>query len=171
MFIKSYGLFWSAHEIEWNPGQGNKGEFQLLGRRGVHSSKLEMADFMRQQGIYILYGNYGPYYVGLTKKQGLGKRLKQHLTDQHADKWDRFSWFGFCQLLKPDSTGLRPLKALPEVQMSDPMKSIGDVEALLIKAMGTQNVQDMKFAGADEWTQVEYDEVEKYLKRVQGAKG
>ncbi len=100
MLIKSFGLFWSGTEVNWNPGQGAKAAFRLLGRQGSNLPGLRVADFRYQQGIYILYGNYGPYYVGLTRKQGLGKRLKDHLLDHHQDKWDRFSWFGFCSVLK-----------------------------------------------------------------------
>ena len=170
MLIKGYGLFWSATEIDWYPGNGAKGAFRLLGRRGAQAANLELADFRGQQGIYILYGNFGPYYVGLTKKQGLGKRLKDHLEDQHAGKWDRFSWFGFCDLLKPDKvTGLRPLKPLPEVQLGTPNNAIGDIEALLIKAMGLTNIRKMNFHRAQEWTQVEEKNVSKYLARASKA--
>jgi hypothetical protein len=94
MFIKNFGLFWRADEIDWAPGKGSKGVFRLLGRRGINNPGLRLADFRYQKGIYILYGNHGPYYVGLTKRRGLGQRLKEHLADQHAGQWDRFSWFG-----------------------------------------------------------------------------
>ena len=114
VFIKSFGLFWRADEVDWNPGKGAKGAFRLLGHRGVNLPGLRVADFRYQQGIYILHGNHGPYYVGLTKKQGLGKRLKDHLTDDHADMWDRSSWFGFCSVLKgKDDGGLCKLKHAP----------------------------------------------------------
>jgi len=167
MLIKSYGLFWSANEIDWFPGNGTKGAFRLLGRRGVKTANLELADFRDQQGIYILYGNFGPYYVGLTRKQGLGKRLQDHLGDQHADKWDRFSWFGFRDLLKASkTTGLRPLKALPEVQLGTPTNAIGDIEALLIKAMGLTNIRQMNFHRAEEWTQVQEKDAERTLNRA-----
>lgn len=167
MLIRSYGLFWRASEIDWNPGQGAKGAFRLLGRQGVYNPGLRLADFMHQQGIYILYGNYGPHYVGLTRKQGLGKRLKQHLTDNLADRWDRFSWFGFCETLKSDpKTGIRPLKALPELAVGSPNHAIADMEALLIKAIGPSNFADMNFQKATEWMQVESHEVEHYLAKA-----
>jgi len=166
VLIQSYGLFWKANEIDWFPGNGNRG-FRLLGRRGSHAANLELADFRSQRGIYILYGNRGAHYVGLCRRQGLGARLKQHLSDKHEDKWDRFSWFGFCALLKKrDKDGLLPLKALPQVQLGAPEKAIADLEALLIKAMGLSNVADMKFQSAHEWTQVEEGEVEKFLEKA-----
>ena len=88
MLIQNYGLFWKVNEIDWFPGGGSRG-FRLLGRRGSRSANLELADFRNQKGIYILYGNRGPHYVGLCRKQGLGTRLKQHLSDKHEGKWDR----------------------------------------------------------------------------------
>lgn len=167
MLIRSFGLFWRASEVNWNPGNGARGAFRLLGRRGSNLPGLRLADFRHQQGIYILYGNFGPHYVGLTRKQGLGKRLKDHLTDKHQGLWDRFSWFGFCSHLKPDrKTGLCPLKALPELSLGAPSKAIADLEALLIKSMGLSNVSDMKFQSAREWLQVQSHEVEHYVGKV-----
>jgi hypothetical protein len=95
MRVTSYGLFWREDEIDWHPGAGYKDSFRLLGRIGSNRGKIRMVDFRHQQGIYILYDNYGPSYVGLTRNQGLGRRLKDHKSDHLADKWDRFSWFGF----------------------------------------------------------------------------
>ena len=168
MLIQNYGLFWKVNEIDWFPGNGSRG-FRLLGRRGSQAANLELADFRDQKGIYILYGNRGPHYVGLCRKQGLGTRLKQHRSDKHEGHWDRFSWFGFRALLKTrdKTTGLLTLRKLPQVQFGTPTKAIADLEALLIKAMGLSNVADMKFQRALEWTQVEEDDVPKFLQRAQ----
>lgn len=167
MLIRSYGLFWRAAEIDWNPGQGMKGAFRLLGRSGMNLPGLRIADFRYQQGIYILYGNYGPYYVGLTRKQGLGKRLKDHLTDSHADLWDRFSWFGFQSVLRlRGQDGICKLRKLSKVSLGKTHKEIGDIEALLIRAMGLNNISKMNFASAEEWVQVEANEIQKYLQKV-----
>ena len=43
----------------------------------------------KKQGIYALYKGKELYYVGLASWMSL--RLKQHLNDRHAGKWDRFS--------------------------------------------------------------------------------
>lgn len=167
MLIKSYGLFWRSDEVDWNPGKGNKGSFRLLGRRGTNSPGIIAADFRHQQGIYLLYGNHGPYYVGLTKMQGLGKRLRDHLSDHHSDNWDRFSWFGFRRVLaKKDDEGLCQLADLANFSLTDPKKVIGDVEALLIKAMGLSNIAQMKFESAEEWTQIKEHEVKHFLKKI-----
>lgn len=74
MKVKSYGLFWRRNEIEWYPGAGVAHSFRLLGRIGATKKTIKVADFRHQQGIYILYDEYGPSCVGLTQKQGLGKR-------------------------------------------------------------------------------------------------
>jgi hypothetical protein len=59
MIIHAYGLFWRQDEVLWYPGAGTKNGFRMLGRRGVKSTVLELADFRKQTGIYILYGDYG----------------------------------------------------------------------------------------------------------------
>jgi hypothetical protein len=43
----------------------------------------------RRNGIYALYKGEALYYVGLASN--LKGRVKQHLSDRHAHKWDRFS--------------------------------------------------------------------------------
>lgn len=167
MLIKSYGLFWRASEVDWNPGKGARNAFRLLGRRGANRPRLRVCDFRYQQGIYILYGNFGPHYVGLTRKQGLGKRLKDHLSDEHGDLWDRFSWFGFRPVLKSkEDDGTRRLRAMAEVSFGKSSKAIGDIEALLIKAMGLSNLSDMNFENATEWLQIEEHEVGHYLSKL-----
>jgi hypothetical protein len=167
MMITSYGLFWRADEINWRPGRGTSG-FRLLGRRGVNRPGIEVTDFRQQRGLYVLYGNYGPYYVGLTQKQDLGRRLKQHLSDHHDGHWDRFSWFGFRRVLKgANSDGTQKLAELAEVSLGSPQNMIKDMEALLIKALGCEsNLNKMNFTKGREWTQVRAHEAVHYLGRV-----
>jgi hypothetical protein len=168
MKITSFGLFWRESEIDWNPGSGNRDSFRLLGRIGANSSTLRICDFRRQEGIYILYDDYGPYYVGLTRALGLGQRLKNHTADRHAGKWDRFSWFGFRSISeKPDKTGVRFLEAGVDQVTSSKYTTIGDLEALLIAAIGAKsNRSKMKFADAHQWIQIDYDDFDKYLRRL-----
>ncbi|MFC0202919.1 GIY-YIG nuclease family protein [Novosphingobium soli] len=166
MRITSYGLFWKADEIEWAPGAGYKDSFRLLGRVGMNRGKLQVADFRHQQGIYILYDDYGANYVGLSRT-GLGKRLRDHTEDKHAGKWDRFSWFGFRPLGGAGSNGVFQLGQTKEEVSENAHATIGDLEALLIKAMGTRNNSvSMRFKDAVEWKQVDWDDIEKYLLRV-----
>lgn len=168
MRVTSYGLFWREAEIDWHPGQGSKDSFHLLGRLGANSGHVKVADFRMQQGIYILYDDYGPTYVGLTRDQGLGKRLKDHQFDHLAGKWDRFSWFGFRPVTKQkDGRGRLMLGNLDGDLKDDSWTTIGDLEALLIRAIGPRrNRKIMRFAHANEWIQIDYDDVEKYSERA-----
>ncbi|MGM0662262.1 MAG: GIY-YIG nuclease family protein, partial [Pseudomonadota bacterium] len=91
----------------------------------------------RRRSSYILYDEYGPCYVGLTSSQGLGKRLKDHLDDKLAGKWDRFSWFGFRPIGKPSQkSGILELNQPPEDLTDNTSTTIGDLEALLIRSIG-----------------------------------
>jgi len=170
MFITSYGLFWSRSEVNWHPGKGARNKFRLLGHVGETAKTLRVVDFLNQKGIYILYNGHGPYYVGITKEKGFGLRLKDHCRNQHADKWDRFSWFGFCAVQKgkdENDERLYKLKAkLALAKFGSPSETITDTEALLIRAMGLWNVNKTKFKKATEWLQVRASEVDKYLGRL-----
>lgn len=170
MLIHAYGLFWRNDEVLWQPGRGSRPGFQLLGRRGKNISTLQLTDFRSQHGIYVMYNEWGSYYVGLALTGTIGRRLRAHsIRDAHQGKWDRFSWFGFDRvLLSHDPEGLQRLKRMPISQQVDPGKILRDVEALLIHVMPSVNKRNERFASAKEWKQVRLDEREHYLKRVRG---
>lgn len=168
MLIKAYGLFWRADEIDWRPGRGNP--FRLVGRNTVDRRRLLLADMRSQSGIYILYSDHGPYYVGLVGKERLGPRLRDHhLKDHHRGEWNRFSWFGFRKvLMRKDSDGFCQLKDLAFRSHGEPAKEIADIEALLILALGlTSNRSRMRFRSAQRWAQVKDAEVDALLARFQ----
>src|SRR5713226_3354851 len=133
--ITSYGLFWDLDETEWLYRDRGKRRGRLLGRLRKKGAGLWLhsADFWSQSGIYVLYGNYGPYYVGVSKE--LGKRIHDHVRDQHTGKWDRFSWFGFREVLadRDADSFLRLGKAerYATVKLS---KARADIEAILFRA-------------------------------------
>ena len=158
MQVVNYGLFWRADEIEWSPGKGVRQEFRLLGRIGERRGTLRVADFRRQQGIYILYDEYGPAYVGLARGDRLGARLLEHRRDHLAGKWDRFSWFGFNPVGDlADQEGVLALDQPARSEEDEDLTTIGDLEALLIAAIGPKlNRVKMRFASAEKWEQVEY---------------
>ncbi len=166
--IHAFGLFREIDEINWFPGKGKKGEFRLLGRQKQNAGAIQMADFRGQRGIYILYNNHGTYYAGLTRRQTLGIRLRQHLQDEHKGNWVRFCWFGFKQVLKKkDKSGLRLLKPkMPAKKSIDPHTAIKEMEALLVKAMALSNRADSKFVAAEEWQQVKRIERDKLLAKL-----
>lgn len=168
MLIQAYGLFWRADEVEWLPGRGVKGEFRLLGRRGANRGTLRVADMRNQVGLYVLHDDWGVYYVGLTLEQSLGTRIRQHLDDRHSDLWDRFSWFGFKQILRRrDAEGLCELKPLASQTVGSPTDAVRDMEALLIQLHNPRgNRSKMTFRRADEWTQILWDQRSMYLERL-----
>jgi hypothetical protein len=131
---------------------------------------LQVCDFRAQRGIYVLYDDYGPYYVGLSRDQDIGNRLRTHRRDHHANKWDRFSWFGFRPVLTSSfGDGTRKLGKVPQRLLTESKWTIGDIEALLIQSLGTQgrgNRQEMRFAAARRWTQVMRHEIDGYLRKV-----
>lgn len=163
--IQAYGLFWRRDEIDWQPGKGND-IWRLYGRRGANRGTLQAADFREQRGIYILYGNYGPHYVGLTIEKGLGRRLKDHVKDKHKHEWDRFSWFGFSRVLKTRKDRLQKLGRMPANRFVGLQIMIRDTEALLIRSMALKNVNKMNFRVAERWEQVKRHEIPKFEKRL-----
>ncbi|PKN53528.1 MAG: hypothetical protein CVU55_02585 [Deltaproteobacteria bacterium HGW-Deltaproteobacteria-13] len=75
--------------------RSNKG--QLVNQ---HLEKIDWSvfekyqDFLKeyikgQHGVYALYNKNNLYYVGLASN--LRNRLKKHLSDRHAGRWDKFS--------------------------------------------------------------------------------
>ncbi|WP_040305947.1 GIY-YIG nuclease family protein [Ahrensia sp. R2A130] len=168
MKITSFGLFWREDEIDWNPGKGIRNSFRLLGKIGSNRGTIRVTDFRFQQGIYILYDEYGPTYVGLTRSQGLGKRLKDHLSDHLAGKWDRFSWFGFHPIAEADPKNGIFMLSKPEEELTDNTHTtIGDLEALIIRTVGPKrNTAYPKFQDAEQWEQIYHHDIEYYLKRL-----
>jgi hypothetical protein len=85
--IKNIGLFWHRDKVCWE-------KKQLSGRLKSARRKNTIA-FWDQKGIYALYDySYNLVYVGQTIKEGLGARLKKHLSNDLAGRWELFSWFG-----------------------------------------------------------------------------
>jgi hypothetical protein len=63
-------------------------------------------DFVkRRHGVYALFHHGNVYYVGLASN--LRSRLRSHLEDRHANRWDSFSVY-----LTIDKVNLRPLESL-----------------------------------------------------------
>ncbi|MBI4832167.1 MAG: GIY-YIG nuclease family protein [Candidatus Lindowbacteria bacterium] len=93
MIIRAYGLYWNPDTVDWGvPGQQNKG--MLTGTfKNARGKKIE-TDIWDQRGIYCLYKEFRLIYVGKAFRQSLGKRLRDHLADRFAGRWDGFSWFG-----------------------------------------------------------------------------
>jgi hypothetical protein len=89
--IKSYGEFWNPDVVQWGRrGRGNRGA--LLGEVKRDNKSMQI-DFWNCKGIYVLYDSFSAIYVGKTVDRAMGKRIRDHLTDRHAGRWDMFSWY------------------------------------------------------------------------------
>ena len=175
-FIRSYGMFWDAAEVDWR-GEETRPHKELLGRIGQRNPRLQVANFWKQRGIYVLYNDHGPYYVGKTVGGGmtLGKRLSQHYLGLHGSphrgKLTRFSWFGWHGTLKStDERGLQNLRALPKKLLTDSTHTVHDIESLLICTLGTihvGNAREEAFTAAARWEQIWHHERDHYLTKVE----
>jgi len=93
--IKFYGTFWNPDTVDWGKrGRGNKGK--LTGK--VKPNRMHI-DFWEARGIYVLHDNFKAIYVGQTMDP-LGGRLRDHLSDRLAGRWDMFSWFSISAIRK-----------------------------------------------------------------------
>lgn len=145
MLIHNYGLFWRREDIHWGaPGNStNPGHLQGVPAKNTTAQPV---DFAEQQGVYALYDDsFALVYVGqagANDQQRLLGRLRNHRSDQIADRWTKFSWFG----VRPVNTASRTLRA--EKTTAHP--TVGDVlnhtEAILIAvAEPRHNLQGGRF--------------------------
>jgi hypothetical protein len=125
--ITTVGLFWHADSVFWG-SQKNPGS--LLGRP-AKKRKEAPTDFRDQIGIYVLYADYSIVYVGQTGSGGqkLLYRLRQHRSDDLAERWNRFSWFGVRRVLGGGTLSKEKSAFHPSLQTV-----LNHVEAVLIHA-------------------------------------
>lgn len=113
----------------------------------------------------MLYDDHGAYYAGLARGAGgIGGRLKNHRADDHAGRWQRFSWYSFDAVSKrhDNSTGLHMVTRRDKPVPANDEAVIRELEALLITVLGTRGQRRMKFQSADQWAQVgrfDYDDL------------
>ena len=67
-------------------GAGNKGT--LIGKIKPSNKHI---DFWEARGVYVLHDNFKAIYVGKAFGTSLGKRVRDHLSDRLAGRWDMFS--------------------------------------------------------------------------------
>ncbi len=176
--ITSFGLFWRRDDVIWTRDKlSNDDElegpfkFLMIGKIGEKKPKLRMCDFRFQQGIYILYHEYGPVYVGLASRRNngdaLGQRLKEHTTDDHRDTWSRFSWFGFDPVQDGSSDVVCRVNTSEENVIEEDTaisSTIRDTEALIMHIIMPQNNRSSitRFKTGREWFQAQRYEISKY---------
>jgi hypothetical protein len=56
---------------------------------------------------------------------------------------------------------------MPLSKSTSPENMISDLEAMLIRSMALQNINQMNFVNAKEWTQIKRSELDKYAKRLE----
>ena len=138
--IKAYGEFWNPNAVNWGDS------WRLMGhiRRAKRSGEVNVYE---QRGIYVLYKEYEPVYVGKALRQSIGYRLQSHRKSiRKGPRWDTFSWFGLCEIADN-----MKLKGLPKSnKLTSPTDSfIGTLEALLITIVSPKlNSRRERFRGA-----------------------
>jgi hypothetical protein len=89
-------MYWNPEVVDWGtPGAGNQGT--LIGKVKLNDSTFRI-DFWNAYGIYALHNEFTVCYVGKAAETPLGLRLRNHLTDRHAGRWDMFSWFSLSKI-------------------------------------------------------------------------
>ena len=117
--VKSYGEFWNPDAVNW------QGEC-LLGQWGAWNEH-NRNNFWKAKGIYVLYREFKPLYVGkaLADSSGVGKRLCDHLTDRLVGRWDMFSWYSLSQPSKTsDGVNLAGGRHLSTKQMVETLEAL-----------------------------------------------
>jgi len=128
--IANMGLFWARDKVRWK-GNAGIGPARLAGIRRWAKKRGEV-NFWPQTGIYALYADYRLVYVGqagLSDQSCLGNRLKQHLTDDLAGRWDMFSWFGLQKIKSTDNK----VRARAQVNLSSRSHLANVLEGIVIE--------------------------------------
>ncbi|MCY4488199.1 MAG: GIY-YIG nuclease family protein [Deltaproteobacteria bacterium] len=152
MLIRAYGLHWKRDDVFWGK-QKNPG--RLLGKAQKRKADV---DFRDQRGIYALYDDrYNLVYVGQAgkatretpKPKMLFDRLKDHRSDNLAERWTIFSWFGTRGV--QDDNSLSPLR--DEIG-SNPQTVLDHMEGLILAtADPPKNLRGPNFGGAVRYEQ------------------
>ncbi|MBN9615803.1 MAG: hypothetical protein J0G35_09550 [Acidobacteriales bacterium] len=134
--IRRYGEFWNPDLVNWRRGKC------LLGKESKSKKSLDI-NVWNEKGVYVLYKEYLPVYVGKAFKQSIGRRLQLHRDSRRkGPRWDSFSWFGIEDELQKS------------VKISDAEALIETLEALLIVVIDPRlNSRREKLKGATHFLQ------------------
>jgi hypothetical protein len=125
LLIRAYGSFWNPDIVNWGKaGRGNAG--QLSGKVKINGQSHTI-DFWEAIGIYVLHDQFQPVYVGKAIGTCLGPRLRHHLSDRFAGRWDMFSWYSLSTI-NTTNPGLRD----PGTRQVNPKTLVDTLEALAI---------------------------------------
>lgn len=154
--IENYGLFWSRDGVHWNFGRGGRGAYRgNLKGEIIRNRNAEVVDFREQVGIYCLYdNNFNLLYVG---QAGFGNatlfdRLKSHTSNELAERWTKFSWFGLKPVLLAEQDAHR-LGAVPQnqIEVGQVLNSLEGI--LIVGAEPPLNRQGPRFGEAQKFAQ------------------
>ncbi|NCT75110.1 MAG: hypothetical protein GXC78_11305 [Chitinophagaceae bacterium] len=99
MLIRAFGQYWNPEIIEWGRrGPNNKGK--LLGDIKFSDGGIFSIDFWEAKGVYVLFDRFKAIYVGKALESSIGFRLRSHLSDRLAGRWDMFSFFSVSTVNK-----------------------------------------------------------------------
>jgi hypothetical protein len=102
--IRAYGEFWRKEMLNLQEREDH-GQARLPGKISIRG-KVKDVDVWKQEGIYVLFSDYRPVYVGQASGVHMGLRLRDHLHDRHAGRWDKFSWYGLRDFKKTGDRGV-----------------------------------------------------------------
>ncbi len=85
--VPAFGLYWERQKVNWK-------KRKMLGRQTRDAASVNFAE---QRGVYLLHKDRSVVYVGRTDAS-LFERLRDHNRDRKSPRWDKFSWFGFCNV-------------------------------------------------------------------------
>ncbi len=135
MIIHDYGRFWNPLVVDWR-SKTLKGYVRRKKNEGAR-------DFWKANGVYVLHKDFELVYVGRTTNQPIGDRLKYHLIDNLAGRWNSFSWFSVST---PTSDGVRATTGIKH--NVSPAEAATTLEALAIMIARPQlNRAEVKFPG------------------------
>lgn len=124
--IRTYGVYWKRDSVDWNGSA-------LMGRQ----LNGQPVDFGEIRGIYILYDNREPIFVGQAISVGLLNKLKTHTQDRLANRWNRFSWFGIYGVNQSGS--IHKVNTFSFAKIND----IADaLEAILVEGLEPRQYRD-----------------------------
>lgn len=124
MLIRAYGLHWNPDIVDWGkPGAGNSGK--LLGKikKGKNTHEI---DFWNTYGIYVLHNEFRTIYIGKAARTRLGARLRNHLTDRLAGRWDMFSWYSLSKVNTTSKNVSEPgIRQVGKDTVNDTLEALG----------------------------------------------
>jgi hypothetical protein len=146
--INAFGMYWNRDNVFWSSYKPH-----ILGKQQQGSINV---DFYDQNGVYLLHDPRTVVYVGRTREQPLGLRLRQHTVDRLNGRWNRFTCFGVYPVTESGELN----KAAGSQYTLEML--IATMEALLIEGLEPpQNRKRGDDFRAVEFLQVEDPEVQK----------